>query len=112
MAVSFQIDGVTMPLDPEDVQWEPKEWIARKHGGGPLINAKRSVRLRWASMSTANYATLIAYCNSAAHSIKIPHPDTEVYTTFSTAYLNLVSGSFMDVHVERVEIAADFITVP
>lgn len=111
MAVSFQIDGATMPLDPEQVAWEPKDWIARTHGGAPLTNTKRRVRLRWEAMAQADFATLVGYCTSAAHSVKIPHPDTAVYTTFDVAYLQMANWSFKDVHVENVEIEASFITV-
>lgn len=111
MAVQFKIDGTTMPLDPEQVTWEPKEWIARKHSGGPIVNAKRTVHLTWEAMSTADYATLAALCDSAAHTITIPHPDTEVYTLFPVAYLQMASANFQDVHVSRVEIEASYITV-
>lgn len=62
-------------------------------------------------MATADYATLVALCDSAAHTITIPHPDTEVYTLFSVAYLQMASAQFKDVHVERVEIEASYITV-
>ena len=40
--MAFQIDATDMPYDPQDVVWEPVEWIARKHGGGPLVNAKHT----------------------------------------------------------------------
>lgn len=112
MAVSFQIDGTTMPYDPQEVQWEPQEWIARKHGGGPLVSAKRAVKLSFEGLSYADFSTLAALCNTAAHSLKVPHPDTAVYATFATAYLHLMRVAFRDVNAYDVELTADFITVP
>jgi hypothetical protein len=112
MTVSFQIGGSDMPYDPHEVVWEPVDWIGRKHGGGPLVNAKRSVRLSFDGLSYADFTTLAALCNTASHSIKVPHPDTGTYTTFATAYLHLTRWALRDINVYDVEIVADFITVP
>jgi hypothetical protein len=110
MAVSFQIGGSTMPLDPEVVRWSQPEWLGRAHGGIPLVNAKRSVSLRWDVMSAADYDTLETQCNAAAHSIKVPHPNSGTYTTFTTSYLR-IDGERRDINVYSVELTADFITV-
>ncbi len=112
MAVSFQIDGADMPLDPEEVKWDEIEWVARKHGGGPLVNTKRTARLHWDMMTIAHFTTLDAKCDSAAHSIKIPHPNTGTYTTFATTYLKMTGPpNRTDIVVNGVEMVADFITV-
>ena len=109
--MAFQIDATDMPYDPQDVVWEPVEWIARKHGGGPLVNAKRAVKLSFEGMTYTDFATLAAKCNTVAHSLKVPHPDTGAYTTFATAYLHMTRFAYRDVNAYDVEITADFITV-
>lgn len=111
MAVSFQIDGSTMPYDPQSVDWDPVDVVGRKHGGGPLVNVKRSVKLGFDGLTYTDFGTLAAKCDTAAHSIKVPHPDTGTYTTFATAYLHLIRFPMLDINVYNIEIVADFITV-
>ncbi len=109
--MAFEIDATPMSYDPQEVVWDQIEWLARKHGGGPLVNAKRSVRLSFDGLSYADFATLAAYCNTAAHSVKVPHPVTGAYTTFATAYLHLTRFVYRDINAYDLEIVADFITV-
>jgi hypothetical protein len=111
MAVSFQIDGSTMPLDPEVVRWSDPDWVGRKHNGGPIINTKRSVRLSWEVMTLADYGTLEAACTSAVHTLKVPHPTSGTYTTFSGAYLRVSGSDRKDINVYGVELIADYVTV-
>lgn len=110
--MAFEIDATAMPYDPQAVDWEPVDVVGRKHGGGLLVNVKRSVRLSFDALSYTDYTTLAAKCNTAAHSIKIPHPNTGTYTTFATAYLRLARWSFKDINAYDVDIVADFITLP
>jgi len=109
--MAFEIDATPMPYDPQEVTWDTEEWLARKHGGGPLINTKRAVKLSFEGMGYTDLSTLAALCNSASHSLKVPHPKTGVYTTFATAYLHLTRVTFRDVNAYDIEILADFITV-
>ncbi len=112
MAISFQIDGSDMPRDPESVKWMPPVRLARKHGGGPLNSAKRSVTLGWDMLPLSEYATLEAKCDTSSHSIKVPHPNTGTYTTYTTTYL-AINGTpdRQSIVVLNVEILADFITI-
>ena len=108
--MAFEIDATPMPYDPQAVDWDQPEWIARAHGGNPLVNAKRSVRLAFDALTYADFTTLAAKCNTAAHSIKVPAPGTGTYTTYATAYLHLVRFSFKDINAYDVDIVADYIT--
>ncbi len=113
MAVSFQIDGSNMPYDPWSVQWKPADVLGRKHSGGFLNNAKRTCTLSLPDMGYSNFGTLAAKCNTASHTIKIPHPDTGTYTTFATAYLRLTRPPrFEDISVYDIEIEVSFVTLP
>jgi hypothetical protein len=109
MAVSFQIDSVTMPKDPEEVEWESREILDLAHSGAPLRNARRIVRLAFGEMTPTDFNTLMAYDDGAAHTLRIPHPTTVAYTDYAGAYFRLTGASFQDVHVEAVEFEASWI---
>ncbi len=112
MAVSFQVDGSDMPLDPETVEPQSVDVVGRKHNFAPIVSAIRTFRLGWEAMSPANFATLSAKCNTASHTAKIPHPDSGTYTTFSTAYLHLARYRFEDINAYGVEIEITGVTLP
>lgn len=109
MAVSFKIDTVTMPLDPAEVEWEPREVLERAHSGAPLRNARRIVRLDFGEMTTTDFNTLMTYDDGATHTLRIPHPTTGTYTDYAGAYFRNTRSSLQDVHVEGVEFEASWI---
>ena len=112
MAVSFQVDGSDMPLDPEWVEPQPIDIVGRKHSLAPIVNAIRTFRLSWDAMSLTDFATLSAKCTTASHTAKIPHPDSGTYTTFATAYLRLARFHFEDINAYNIEVEISGVTLP
>ena len=111
MAVSFQIDSVTMPLDPYEVDWGQKNVLDLAHSGAPIFNVKRTARLRFDDMTTANFATFLAEDDGAAHTIKIPAEGTGTYTNYAGAYWRKVAGALADLNVYGAEFEASWIEV-
>lgn len=111
MAVSFKLDGVTMPFDPEEVVWEPKEVLARNHAGAPLENIKRTATLRLPDMTVANFTTIEAHDDGATHSAKIPRITDAAYTTYSNIYVRLASFTQKDINYYDVELEISWIEI-
>ncbi len=111
MAASFQLDAVTMPFDPYEVVWEPKEVIDRNHAGAPLENIKRKVTLRLPDMTAANFTIIEAHDDGATHSAKIPRIIDAAYTTYSNIYVRLTNFTQKDINYYDVELEISWITI-
>ena len=109
MAVSFQIDAVTMPLDPYNVEWTPKEELDRAHSGAPIFNIKRTVRLKFDDMTLTNFAIFLGYDNGASHTVKIPAESTSTYTNYAGVYWRKVSANLSDIAAYSVEFEASWV---
>ncbi len=111
MAVSFQLDAVTMPFDPEEVIWQPKEVLDLNHDGAPIFNIKRTARLRLPDMTVANFTTIEAHDDGATHSAKIPRITDAAYTTYSGIYVRLTSFTQKDINYYDVELEISWIEI-
>ncbi len=111
MAASFQLDAQTMPFDPYEVVWEPKEVIDRNHAGAPLENIKRKATLRLPDMTVANFTTIEAHDDGATHTAKIPRITDAAYTTYSGVYVRLTSFSQQDINYYGVELEISWIEI-
>ena len=111
MAVQFLIDAVTMPYDPNHVEWEPKELLDTTHAGGPIYNIKRTCRLKFDVMAVADFNTIAAYDDGATHTVKIPRPTDGTYTSYAGVYIRPITFPFEDINVHAPEFIVWWITL-